>query len=341
MANAVVAGMKAARVAGPKKGFQVVDEEKPSPGPNEVRVKVEACGVCHSDLFTAEGLWPGIEYPRAPGHEIAGTIDAAGPGAGMWKKGARVGIGWDGGHDGTCGACRRGRFINCSNLKVPGISYDGGYAEFVVAPVSALARLPEELDFSDAAPLMCAGVTTFNALRNTGARAGDLVAIQGLGGLGHLGVQFAAKMGFRTVAIGRGKDKEELARKLGAHAYLDTEAGDPAQALMKMGGARAILATAPSAKAAAALVGGLGTAGELMIIGADPQKMEIGSLDLIGQTRSVRGWASGSSMDIEDALSFAVLTGVRPMIETFPRADAAKAYERMMSGKARFRVVIV
>jgi D-arabinose 1-dehydrogenase-like Zn-dependent alcohol dehydrogenase len=341
MSNIVVAGMKAARVAGPKKGFELVEEEKQAPGPNEVRVKVEACGVCHSDSFTAEGLWPGIEYPRAPGHEIAGVIDAVGPGAGRWKKGARVGIGWDGGHDGTCEACRRGRFINCANLKVPGISYDGGYAEFVVVPVSALARLPEGLDFAEAAPLMCAGVTTFNALRNTSARAGDLVAIQGLGGLGHLGVQFAAKMGFRTVAVGRGRDKETLARALGAHAYLDTEAGDPARALSQMGGARAILATAPSAAAAAALVGGLGVGGELMIIGADPRKMEIGSFDLIGQTRSVRGWAAGSSMDVEDALNFALLAGIRPMIETFPRAEAAKAYERMMSGKARFRAVLV
>lgn len=341
MSNVLVAGMKVARVTGPKKGFQVVDEEIPEPGANQVRIKVEACGVCHSDVVTAEGMMPGIRYPRAPGHEIAGVIDALGPGVTSWKRGARVGVGWHGGHDGTCDACRRGRFVNCVNLRVPGIHYDGGYAEYVVAPIEALARIPDALSFVEAAPLMDAGVTTYNALRHTNAHAGDLVAVQGIGGLGHLALQFANKMGFKTAAIARGRDKEALARKLGAHVYIDADAEDPAQALQKMGGARAIIAVSPSAKAAESVVTGLAAWGELMIVGVDPQPMKVGSFDLVLQTRNVRGWAAGNSIDSEDTLNFCALSGIRAMVETFPRADAAKAYERMMSGQARFRAVIV
>lgn len=341
MARAAVSEMMVARVGKPGGGLELASQGIGYPGPNQVRVKVEACGVCHSDMMTVEGLWPGLSYPRAPGHEIAGVIDELGPGVTGWKKGARVGVGWEGGHDGTCEFCRRGRFVNCVNLKVPGISYDGGYAEYVIVPSEALAALPEGLTFEEAAPILCAGVTTFNALRHTGARAGELVAVQGIGGLGHLGLQFARHMGFRTAAIGRGRDKEALARKLGAHLYIDSETVDPAQTLLKLGGARVILVTAPSAKAASPLVGGLGVDGELMIVGASPEPMQIGSMDLIRHTRTVRGWPSGSSIDSEDALKFCVLTGIRPMIDVFPRRNAAQAYERMTSGKVRFRAVLV
>lgn len=333
--------MKVAAVGKAKGGLELVDRDIPEPGPGEALVRVEACGVCHSDALTMEGQWPGIRYPRAPGHEIAGVIEAVGDGVTMWKAGARVGVGWHGGHDGACEACRRGRFVNCANLKIPGISYDGGYAEYVAVPVEALAALPEAIPFEEAAPLLCAGVTTFNALRHTGARAGDLVAIQGIGGLGHLGVQFASRMGFKTAAIGRGRDKEPLARQLGAHVYIDSEAGDPGQALAKLGGARVILATAPSAKAMSPLIPGLGLEGELVVVGASPETLQASAFDLIGMTRTVRGWPSGSSIDSEDALRFCALTGIRPMIETFPRRQAAAAYERMITGKVRFRSVIV
>jgi D-arabinose 1-dehydrogenase-like Zn-dependent alcohol dehydrogenase len=333
--------MSAAQIAKRGGGFELVEKEVSDPGAYEVRVKAEACGVCHSDSWLVNGTWPGIQYPRAPGHEIAGIVDAVGSDVKVWKKGQRVGIGWHGGHDGTCDPCRRGRFIHCVNAKVTGFSFDGGYGEYVVAPQEALAPLPEALSFPEAAPLLCAGVTTFNALRHTGARAGDLVAVLGIGGLGHLAVQFANKMGFRTAAIARGRDKEELARGLGAHLFIDSEKVDPAQTLAKLGGARVILATAPSAKAIDSLVGGLGVDGELMVVGAPAEPLSIGAVDMILGARSVRGWASGSSIDSQDTLNFAALTGIRPMIETFPRRKAAEAYDRMMTGKARFRSVLV
>jgi D-arabinose 1-dehydrogenase-like Zn-dependent alcohol dehydrogenase len=333
--------MSAAQVAKPGGGFEFVEKDIPEPGPNEVRVKVEACGVCHSDSFVVDGTWPGLQYPRVPGHEIAGVVDAVGSAVKTWRKGQRAGIGWHGGQDGTCDACRRGRFVHCVNAQVTGISFDGGYADFVVAPQDALAALPEALSFPEAAPLLCAGVTTYNALRHTGAHGGDLVAVHGIGGLGHLAVQFANKMGFRTAAIARGKDKEDLARKLGAHLYIDSDVVDPAQTLRKFGGARVILATAPSAKAISALTAGLGVDGELMIVGIPNEPLSIGVLDLITKAGSVRGWAAGSSIDSQDTLNFCALTGIRPMIETFPRRKAAEAYERMISGKARFRSVIV
>lgn len=340
MAKVSVGMMTVARIAKPGAGFEVVERPIPEPGPNQVRVKVEACGVCHSDSFVVEGAWPGIAYPRTPGHEIAGVIDAVGPGAEVWKKGARVGVGWHGGHDFTCDSCRRGRFINCDNAKVTGISFDGGYGEYMIAPGEAVAALPEALGFAEAAPLMCAGVTTYNSVRHTQARGGDLVAVLGIGGLGHLAIQFCNKMGFKTVAIARGKDKEPLARQLGAHVYLDSAVVDPAQTLRKLGGARVILATAPSSKAASALVSGLGVGGELVVLGISQEPLQINGLDLVGATRTVRGWPSGSSIDIQDTLRFCALTGIRPMIETFPREQAAQAYERMMSGRVRFRAVL-
>lgn len=332
--------MKVVQISKAGGNFEITEKEAPKPGPNQVRIQVKACGVCHSDVFTKEGYWPNIEYPRAPGHEIAGIIDEVGPGVNRWKKGERVGVGWAGGFCGECDACRRGLFVNCPNLKVTGINFDGGYAEYIIAPREALAAIPDALSFEEAAPILCAGVTTFNALRNTGARAGDLVAVQGIGGLGHLGVQFANKMGFHTIAISKGKDKEALARKLGAHVYLDTDKTNPAQELQKLGGARVILATAPHAKSVSALVDGLGVNGELMIVGASMDPMEISSIQLIGKTRTVRGWPSGSSIDSEDAMKFCALTGIRPMIEKFPREKASQAYEKMMTNKARFRVVL-
>jgi D-arabinose 1-dehydrogenase-like Zn-dependent alcohol dehydrogenase len=333
--------MRAAQVPAPKAPFQIVEREIPEPPAGAVRVKVEACGICHSDWFTKEGLWPGIEYPRVPGHEIAGVVDALGANVPGWKKGERVGIGWHGGHCGYCDACRRGDFVVCQNTPlVPGISYDGGYADYVIAPAGALARIPDGLSFVEAAPLMCAGVTTFNSLRHSGARPGDLVAVLGIGGLGHLGVQFAAKMGCNTVAIARGKDKEELARKLGAARYIDSNASDPAAELMKMGGAKVVLATATSGKAMTALIGGLGIDGKLVVLGAADAPIEARADLLIGGRRSIIGWPSGSSIDSQDTLAFSAETGVRPMTEVFPLERAAEGYERMMSGKARFRAVL-
>jgi len=333
--------MRAAQVPAPKAPFQIVEREIPEPPAGAVRVKVEACGICHSDWFTKEGLWPGIEYPRVPGHEIAGVVDALGANVPGWKKGERVGIGWHGGHCGYCDACRRGDFVVCQNTPlVPGISYDGGYADYVIAPAGALARIPDGLSFVEAAPLMCAGVTTFNSLRHSGARPGDLVAVLGIGGLGHLGVQFAAKMGCNTVAIARGKDKEELARKLGAARYIDSNASDPAAELMKMGGAKVVLATATSGKAMTALIGGLGIDGKLVVLGAADAPIEARADLLIGGRRSIIGWPSGSSIDSQDTLALSAETGVRPMTEVFPLERAAEGYERMMSGKARFRAVL-
>ena len=332
--------MKVAQV--PKAGadFEIVEREMPQPGPGQVRIRVQACGVCHSDMLTKEGAWPGIVYPRVPGHEVAGVIDAAGSGVTQWTKGQRVGVGWHGGQDGTCLACRRGDFANCANLKVSGISYDGGYQEYMVAPVEALARMPESLDAAEAAPLMCAGITTFNALRHSGAMPSDLVAVQGIGGLGHLGIQFAQKFGYKVAAIGRGPENSVLAKKLGASVYIDSAAENPAEELKKLGGARVILATAPNSKSMSALIDGLGDNGTLVVVGAAFDPIEVSPIQLIQDKKNIQGWASGIPTDSEDTLRFAELTGVRPMIEKYPLAKAGEAYARMMSGHAQFRVVL-
>jgi D-arabinose 1-dehydrogenase-like Zn-dependent alcohol dehydrogenase len=335
-----MAKMKAVQVPKPGADFEIVEREIPQPGAGHVRIRVQACGVCHSDVATKEGVWPGIIYPRVPGHEIAGVIDEAGPGVTQWKKGQRVGVGWHGGQDGTCLSCRRGDFANCANLKICGISYDGGYQEYMVAPVEALASMPESLDAAEAGPLMCAGITTFNALRHSGALPSDLVAVQGIGGLGHLGIQFAQKFGYRVAAVGRGPDNAALARKLGAHVYIDSAATNAAAELQKLGGARVILATAPSSKAMSSLVDGLGDNGTMMVVGATPDPIEVSPIQLIRGMKAIKGWASGIPTDSEDTLRFAEMTGVRPMIEKYPLAKAAEAYARMMSGKAEFRVVL-
>jgi D-arabinose 1-dehydrogenase-like Zn-dependent alcohol dehydrogenase len=332
--------MKTVRVQSPGGNFEMVDRPAREPAPGWVRIRVQACGVCHSDMFTKEGAFPGIVYPRAPGHEIAGVIDALGADAGEWKVGERVGVGWHGGHCGQCDSCRRGDFITCVKLQIPGISYDGGYAEFVNAPAHALARIPDGLRPEEAAPLMCAGITTFNALRNSGARPGDVVAVQGIGGLGHLGVQFANKSGFRTVAIGKGNDKKSLALELGARTYIDSGTQDVAKELAGMGGARVILATAPDSKAMATLIDGLSVNGQLIIVGASPDPFPVSSLQLIMARKSIMGWPSGTAKDSEDTLTFAAASGVRPMIEVFPLDRAADGYQHMMSGKVRFRSVI-
>jgi D-arabinose 1-dehydrogenase-like Zn-dependent alcohol dehydrogenase len=321
--------------------FEIVEREIPQPAAGLVRVKVEACGICHSDAMTKEGLFPGIQYPRVPGHEIAGVIDAVGAGVAGWAKGQRVGVGWHGGHCGYCDSCRRGDFVTCQvAFQIPGISYDGGYAEYMIAPAGALALIPDGLAPIDAAPLMCAGVTTFNPLRHSGARPGDLVAILGIGGLGHLGIQFATKMGFKTVAIARGKDKETLARKLGATSYIDTNNQDAAAELVKLGGAKVILATATSGKAMSAVLGGLGVNGKLIILGAAAEPLQVPGIPLLMGRRSILGWPSGSSIDSQDTLAFSAQSGVRSMNEVFPLERAAEAYDHMMSGKARFRAVL-
>ena len=335
-----MAKMKAVQVPKPGADFEIVEREIPEPGAGQVRIKVLACGVCHSDVIVKEGMFPGIAYPRVPGHEVAGVIDALGAGVTTWKKGERVGVGWHGGEDGTCLACRRGDFINCANLKICGISYDGGYQEYMVAPVEAVAHMPESLDVAEAAPLMCAGITTFNALRHGGALPSDLVAVQGIGGLGHLGIQFAKKSGYRVAAIGRGPGNAQLAKKLGADIYIDSAANDPAAELQKLGGAQVILATAPSGKSMSALVGGLGNNGTLLVVGASPDPIEVSPLSLIMGKKQIKGWASGTPTDSEDTLRFAEMTGVRAMIEKYPLAKAAEAYARMMSGKAEFRAVL-
>lgn len=332
--------MKAVEVGEPKGPLRLVQRDVPSPGTGQVLIKVKACGICHSDIYVKEGLWPGLQYPRVPGHEIAGVIEAAGLGVEDWKPGDRAGVGWHGGHCGRCDSCRRGDFITCQRAQITGISFDGGYAEYVVAPVEALARIPDGLSDAEAAPLLCAGITTFNALRNSGARAGESVAILGIGGLGHLGVQFAAKLGFVTVAIARGKDKESLARKLGAHHYIDGTSQNVAQALSALGGAKVILATVTSGKAMSAAVGGLAASGKLIVLGASEEPVELSTIPLIAGRRSVQGWPSGTSADSQDTLAFSALTGVRPMIEEFPLERAAQALERMLSGAAQFRVVL-
>jgi D-arabinose 1-dehydrogenase-like Zn-dependent alcohol dehydrogenase len=335
-----IAPMKAAQV--PKAGadFQIVEREIPKPGAGEVRIKVQACGVCHSDALTKEGVWPGIQYPRVPGHEVAGIIDELGSGISEWQEGQRVGVGWHGGQDGTCLECRRGDFRNCRNLKISGISYDGGYQQYMVAPVEALVSIPESLSNVEAAPLLCAGITTFNALRHSGALPADLVAVQGIGGLGHLGIQFANKFGYKVAAIGRGSENAALAKKLGASVYIDSKATNAAEELQKLGGAKVILATAPSSKAMSELIDGLGPNGKLMVIGATFDPIEVTPVQLIGGSRTIQGWASGIPTDSEDTLRFAELTGVRAMIETYPLEKAAEAYARMMSGDAQFRVVL-
>ncbi len=335
-----VATMKVAQI--PKAGadFEIVEREIPKPDVGHVRIKVQACGVCHSDVFTKEGAWPGIQYPRVPGHEVAGIIDELGAGVSVWEKGQRVGVGWHGGQDGTCLSCRRGDFRNCRNLKIPGISYDGGYQQYMVAPVEALAAIPESLSDVEAAPLLCAGITTFNALRHSGAFPGDLVAVLGIGGLGHLGIQFANKFGYKVAAIGRGSENAALAQKLGATLYIDSKSTNAAEALQKLGGAQVILATAPSSKVMSELIDGLGPNGKLMVIGATSDPIEVTPIQLISGSRTIQGWASGIPADSEDTLRFAELTGVHPMIETYPLEKAAEAYARMLSGDAQFRVVL-
>ena len=332
--------MRAAQIAKPGGPFEIVEREIPQPGTGQVRIKVQACGVCHSDVMVKEGQWPGLAYPRVPGHEVVGIVDAVGTGVTYWKPGQRVGVGWHGGHCGMCDNCRRGEFFGCTvNLQITGISFDGGYAEYMVAPQVAVALVPEDLSPVEAAPLMCAGITTYNALRNSPARAGDLVAVLGLGGLGHLGVQYAVKMGFKTVAIARGKDKEPLARQLGAWHYIDSQAEDPAAALQKMGGAKAIISTVTNGDAMSAVVGGLGPNGVFFVIGAAPS-MQVSPVFLLLACRSVKGWYSGTAIDSQDTLKFSVLSGVRSMNEVYPFDKVAEAYSRMESGKARFRVVL-
>ena len=335
-----LARMEVAQISKPGADFEIVQREIPKPSAGQVRIKVQACGVCHSDELTKEGSWPGIQYPRVPGHEVVGIIDEMGAGVSGWKKGQRVGVGWHGGHDGTCLQCRRGDFRNCKNLKVPGISYDGGYQQYMVAPVEALVAMPETLNAADAAPLLCAGVTMFEALRHSGALPSDLVAVEGIGGLGHLGIQFGNKFGYKIAAIGHGSETAALAKKLGASVYIDSKAANAAEALQKLGGAQAILATAPSAKSMSELIDGLAPNGKLIVIGVASDPIEVTPLQLIVGTKSIQGTAAGTPAGEEDTVKFAELTGVRPMIETYPLEKAGEAYARMMSGKAEFRVVL-
>ncbi|MFX1766948.1 alcohol dehydrogenase [Paraburkholderia sp. A1RI-2L] len=333
--------MQAVQVTKAGGPLELVERDIPEPPERHVLIKVQACGICHSDSLTKEGLWPGLQYPRVPGHEIAGIVEKLGTGIEDWQVGQRVGVGWHGGHCGHCESCRRGDFVLCKSALVPGISYDGGYAQYMVAPQEALARMPDDLCDVDAAPLLCAGITTFNALRRSGAHAGDVVAILGIGGLGHLGLQYARKMGFVTVAIARGKDKEPLATQLGAHHYIDSEAQNVAEALQALGGARVILATATSGKAMSAAIGGLGVNGKLIMVGVSDEPVEVPITQFIMGRNSVQGWPSGTAADSQDTLAFSALSGVKPMIEEYPLSRAAEAYEQMMSGKARFRVVLV
>jgi D-arabinose 1-dehydrogenase-like Zn-dependent alcohol dehydrogenase len=332
--------MHAVQSSRPGTDWELVDREIPEPGPGQVRIKVEACGICHSDMFVKEGLWPGLQYPRIPGHEVAGRIDKVGSAVTAWKKGQRVGVGWHGGHCGQCESCRRGDFLMCRAAKICGFSYDGGWAEYLVVPAEAVASLPDGLPAEEAAPLLCAGITTFNSLRNSGARAGDLVAVQGVGGLGHLGIQYASKMRFATVAVGRGKDKEPLARQLGAVHYIDAAAVNAAEELQRLGGARVILATAPDGKGISSLVDGLGINGTLLVVAAPGDPIAVNVVTLIMKRASVQGWPSGTATDSEDTLRFSALAGVRPMIERYPLARASEAYQQMISGKARFRAVL-
>src|SRR6476469_1978012 len=333
--------MRSAQVSNANGPFEIVERDIPETGNRQVRIKVEACGLCHSDSITKQGLFPGIQYPRVPGHEIAGVIDKIGEDVTQWQSGQRVAVGWHGGHDGHCESCRRGDFVTCKNAQVPGISYDGGYADYMIAPVETLALIPEQLSAIEAAPLMCAGITTYNALRNSGARPGDVVAILGMGGLGHLGIQFASKMGFNTIAIGRARDmEEELMKKLGARQYIDNRSQNAVEELTKLGGAKVILATVPSGKAMSEILGGLKANGKLVVIGASNEPIEVPPNLMILGRRSLIGWPSGTSIDSQDTLSFSVLSGVRSMNEVFPLERAAEAYDHMMSGKAKFRCVL-
>jgi D-arabinose 1-dehydrogenase-like Zn-dependent alcohol dehydrogenase len=335
-----MAKMRAMQISRPNGGFELVERETPEPGPGSVRIKVQACGICHSDSITKEGHIPGIQYPRVPGHEVVGVIDAIGPGVARWAPGQRAGVGWNGGYCGYCDSCRRGHFFACqTSTRITGVTHDGGYADYMIASAEAVAQVPENLAPVDAAPLMCAGLTTYNALRNSGARPGDLVAVLGLGGLGHLGVQFAAKMGFRTVGIARGRDKEPLARQLGAWHYIDSTTQDPAAELTRLGGASIVLATVTDGGAMSAAIGGLGPNGKLLVLGA-AGSLEASPIALISGCRSISGWYSGTSIDSEDTLSFSVMTGVRSMNEVYSLEKAEEAYQRMLSGKARFRVVL-
>ena len=320
--------------------LELVTREVGAPQAGWVRVKVQACGVCHSDSLTKEGHWPGIHYPRVPGHEVVGVVDAIGEGVTQWKVGQRVGLGWYGGHCGKCDPCRRGDLVCCQRLKVPGITFDGGYADYVTAPEIALAAVPDSLAAAEAGPLLCAGITTFNALRNSGARPPNVVAVLGMGGLGHLGVQFAAKMGFTTVAIARGADKAKYAGELGAKHYIDSTAEDVAAALQKLGGAKTILATVTNGEAMSAAIGGLGREGKFVVLGAVSEPLKVNTLPMLGARQSLQGWPSGTAIDSEDTLKFSAMMGVRPLIEKYPLEKAGEAYERMMSGKARFRVVL-
>jgi D-arabinose 1-dehydrogenase-like Zn-dependent alcohol dehydrogenase len=334
-----MAKMRVVQVPRPKAPFEIVEREIPVPRAGTVRIKVQACGICHSDSITKEGIFPNIKYPRVPGHEVAGIIDAVGPNTPEWTVGQRVGVGWNGGYCGHCEPCRRGQFFACKSTQVTGIDYDGGYADYMIAPASAVAMHPDSLTPVESAPLMCAGLTTFNALRNSGARPGELVAVLGAGGLGHLGIQYAAKMGFKTVAIARGKDKEALVRKLGATYYIDNQSQDPAAELQKLGGAKVIISTVTEGSAMSAVQGGLGINGTLMILGVD-RSFEVSPMVLVGGSRSIQGWYSGTSIESEDTLAYSAQTGVRSMNEVFPLEKAAEGYELMMSGKARFRVVL-
>ena len=328
------------QVSKPNGPFEIVERDTPEPGAAQVRIKVQACGICHSDSMMKEGLFPGVQYPRVPGHEVAGIIDAVGDNVTEWKIGQRVGVGWHGGQCGHCESCRRGDFFACRYVQTTGFTYDGGYADYMIASAQALALIPDQLSATEAAPLMCAGITTYNALRNSGAHVGDIVAILGVGGLGHLGIQFAAKMGFKTVAIARGKDKEEMVKKLGAIHYIDSQSQNAVEELVKMGGAKVILGTVPSGKAMSAVLGGLGVNGKLVIIGASDEPLRVPTNQFLSGRQSVVGWYSGSSIDSQDTLSFSALSNVRSMNEVFPLERASEAYELMMSGKARFRVVL-
>src|SRR5215203_4763266 len=332
--------MKAAQISKAGGDWETVERDVPEPGPGQVRVKVDACGVCHSEVLVKDGLWPGLQYPRVPGHEVAGRIDAVGGNVTAWQIGQRVGVGWHGGHCFVCEQCRRGDFAMCVNRKVTGIDFDGGYAEYMIAPASALAAIPDEVPATEAGPFMCAGVTVYNALRNSGARAGDVVAIHGIGGLGHLGVQYARQMGFETVAINRGTDKQELAQKLGAHHYIDANATDVVAELQKFGGARVILATAPNAQAISSLIDGLSPGGLLLIPAAPGEPLTISVFSLIMRRSSVAGWYSGTARDSQDTMEFSALSNVHPMIEQYPLDRVADAYEQMHSGRVRFRVVL-
>jgi len=333
--------MRAMQISKPGADFELIRKEIPEPREDEVRIKVEACGVCHGEALVKEGYFPGIEYPRIPGHEVVGTIDKLGSNVSFWEIGQRVGVGWYGGPCLICDSCRVGDLSNCASFLTTGISFDGGYAEYMVAPMQALSSIPDELNSLEAAPLLCAGRTSFTALRNSGAKGGDLVAILGVGGLGHLGIQFSRKLGFKTVALSRGTDKEELAYSLGAHIYIDTESSNPAKELQKLGGARIILATAPSSKAISDVVDGLGFDGELIIVAAQGEPIHVFPGQLLGGRRSIRGWTARPAKNIsEEVLNFSVISGALPMIEVFTLEQAALAYEKMMAAKVHFRAVL-